>query len=444
MMGYRIFDSPFFKKGGVRMFIDKARIFVKAGNGGNGAVSFRREKYVPAGGPDGGDGGRGANIIMVADTGLRTLMDFKYKKKYSAQHGEDGSKKKRAGKNGEDLILSVPEGTVIRDEKTGLIIADLKKAGDKAVVARGGYGGKGNQHFANAVRQAPAFAKSGTDGQERWITLELKMIADVGLLGFPNVGKSTFLSVVTSAKPKIANYHFTTLTPNLGVVQTRHGESFVIADIPGIIEGAADGVGLGHDFLRHVERTKVLVHIVDISGIEGRDPIDDFEKTNEELRLYNEKLASRPQIVVANKSDLLFDETIYENFKKTMEEKGYEAFKMSAVTRDGVDQVIDRVSQLLNEVEDVELVSQEEMYRPELDVDDEGGLKVEIDEDGIYVVTGKELRRIMYSVNFDDMESLQFFQAQMESKGVFDMLRQAGIEDGDTVKIYELEFEFYN
>ena len=381
---------------------------------------------------------------MVADTGLRTLMDFKYKKKYSAQHGEDGSKKKRAGKNGEDLILSVPEGTVIRDEKTGLIIADLKKAGDQAVVARGGYGGKGNQHFANAVRQAPAFAKSGTDGQERWITLELKMIADVGLLGFPNVGKSTFLSVVTSAKPKIANYHFTTLTPNLGVVQTRHGESFVIADIPGIIEGAADGVGLGHDFLRHVERTKVLVHIVDISGIEGRDPIDDFEKINEELRLYNERLSTRPQLVVANKSDLLFDESIYENFKKTMEEKGYEVFKMSAATRDGVDQVIDRVSQLLNEVEEVELVSQEEMYRPELDVDDEAGLKIEVDEDGIYVVTGKELRRIMYSVNFDDMESLQFFQAQMEAKGVFDMLREAGIEDGDTVKIYELEFEFYN
>lgn len=426
------------------MFIDKARIFVKAGNGGNGAVSFRREKYVPAGGPDGGDGGRGANIIMVADTGLRTLMDFKYKKKYSAQHGEDGSKKKRAGKNGEDLILSVPEGTVIRDEKTGLIIADLKKAGDQAVVARGGYGGKGNQHFANAVRQAPAFAKSGTDGQERWITLELKMIADVGLLGFPNVGKSTFLSVVTSAKPKIANYHFTTLTPNLGVVQTRHGESFVIADIPGIIEGAADGVGLGHDFLRHVERTKVLVHIVDISGIEGRDPIDDFEKINEELRLYNERLSTRPQLVVANKSDLLFDESIYEDFKKTMEEKGYEVFKMSAAIRDGVDQVIDRVSQLLNEVEEVELVSQEEMYRPELDVDDEAGLKIEVDEDGIYVVTGKELRRIMYSVNFDDMESLQFFQAQMEAKGVFDMLREAGIEDGDTVKIYELEFEFYN
>nr|WP_314278342.1 GTPase ObgE [uncultured Peptostreptococcus sp.] len=426
------------------MFIDKARIFVKAGNGGNGAVSFRREKYVPAGGPDGGDGGKGASIIIVADTGLRTLMDFKYKKKYSAQHGEDGSKKKRAGKNGEDLILSVPEGTVIRDEKTGLIIADLKKAGDQAVVARGGYGGKGNQHFANAVRQAPAFAKSGTDGQERWIILELKMIADVGLLGFPNVGKSTFLSVVTSAKPKIANYHFTTLTPNLGVVQTRHGESFVIADIPGIIEGAADGVGLGHDFLRHVERTKVLIHIVDISGIEGRNPIDDFEKINEELRLYNEKLSTRPQLVVANKSDLLFDETVYDNFKKNMEENGYEVFKMSAVTRDGVDQVIDRVSQLLREAEEIELVSHEEMYRPELDIDEDEGLRVQVDEEGIYVVTGKELRRIMYSVNFDDMESLQFFQAQMESKGVFDMLREAGIEDGDTVKIYELEFEFYN
>ena len=340
-------------------------------------------------------------------------------------------------------MVKVPRGTVVREIKSGRILADLS-TDEPAVIAHGGKGGRGNAHFATSTRQIPKFAKPGFRGDEYEVMLELKLIADVGLVGFPNVGKSTLISVVSAAKPKIANYHFTTLTPNLGVVQTRHGESFVIADIPGIIEGAADGVGLGHDFLRHVERTKVLVHIVDISGIEGRDPIDDFEKINEELRLYNEKLASRPQIVVANKSDLLFDETIYENFKKTMEEKGYEVFKMSAVTRDGVDQVIDRVSQLLNEVEDVELVSQEEMYRPELDVDDEGGLKVEIDEDGIYVVTGKELRRIMYSVNFDDMESLQFFQAQMESKGVFDMLRQAGIEDGDTVKIYELEFEFYN
>lgn len=426
------------------MFIDKARIFVKAGNGGNGSVSFRREKYVPAGGPDGGNGGKGASIKLVADTGLRTLMDFKYKTKYSGQSGEDGSKRNRAGKNGEDLVLKVPEGTLVRDEKTGLVIADLRNEGDSVVVAKGGFGGKGNFNFANAVRQAPAFAKSGTDGEERWITLELKMLADVGLLGFPNVGKSTFLSVVTSAKPKIANYHFTTLTPNLGVVKTRHGDSFVIADIPGIIEGASDGVGLGHEFLRHVERTKVLIHIVDISGVEGRDPIEDFDKINQELSLYNEKLASRPQLVVANKADLLYDESVYDNFKKTMEDRGYEVFKMSAATRDGVDQVIDRVSAILADAEEIELVSDDEIYRPELDDTEEEGLKVEVDEHGIYVVSGKELRRIMYSVNFEDMESLQFFQQQMESRGVFDKLREMGIEDGDTVKIYELEFEFYN
>lgn len=426
------------------MFVDKAKIFVKAGNGGNGSVSFRREKYVPAGGPDGGDGGRGGSIIIEADGALRTLMDFKYKTKYSAPSGEDGSKKRRAGKNGEDLLLRVPEGTIIRDEKTGLVIADLKNSGDRIVVAKGGFGGKGNQHFANAVRQAPAFAKSGTDGQERWIVLELKMIADVGLLGFPNVGKSTFLSIVTSAKPKIANYHFTTITPNLGVVKTRHGESFVMADIPGIIEGAADGVGLGHDFLRHVERTKVLIHIVDISGIEGRDPIEDFEKINSELKLYNEKLATRSQIVVANKSDLLFDDSIYADFKKKLEEKGYEVFKMSAATREGVDEVIDRVVQVLAESSEIELVSEDEIYRPEDDVNEDEGLFIEIDENGVYVVKGKELRRIMYSVNFDDVESLQYFQNQMESRGVFDKLRDMGIEDGDSVKIYELEFEFYN
>lgn len=426
------------------MFVDKAKIFVKAGNGGNGSVSFRREKYVPAGGPDGGDGGRGGSIIIEADGALRTLMDFKYKTKYSAPSGEDGSKKRRAGKNGEDLLLRVPEGTIIRDEKTGLVIADLKNSGDRIVVAKGGFGGKGNQHFANAVRQAPAFAKSGTDGQERWIVLELKMIADVGLLGFPNVGKSTFLSIVTSAKPKIANYHFTTITPNLGVVKTRHGESFVMADIPGIIEGAADGVGLGHDFLRHVERTKVLIHIVDISGIEGRDPIEDFEKINSELKLYNEKLATRPQIVVANKSDLLFNDSIYADFKKKLEEKGYEVFKMSAATREGVDEVIDRVVQVLAESSEIELVSEDEIYRPEDDVNEDEGLFIEVDENGVYVVKGKELRRIMYSVNFDDVESLQYFQNQMESRGVFDKLRDMGIEDGDSVKIYELEFEFYN
>ena len=425
------------------MFIDKAKIFVKAGNGGNGAVSFRREKYVPAGGPDGGDGGRGASVIFEVDNDLRTLMDFKYQRKYVATPGGDGSKKRQAGKNGEDLVLKVPAGTIIRDEATGKIIADLKEEGERAVVARGGRGGKGNQHFANAVRQAPNFAKSGTDGEERWVILELKMIADVGLLGFPNVGKSTFLSVVTAAKPKIANYHFTTLTPNLGVVKTKYGDSFVLADIPGLIEGAAEGVGLGHDFLRHVERTKVLIHIVDISGLEGRNALEDFDAINDELKLYNEKLSTRPQVVVANKIDILEDESVYEEFKNTLEDRGYKVFKMSAATREGIDDVIAYVSQVLKDAEEIELVSEEELYVPELDAIEEEGLQVEI-EDGVYVVTGKALRRIMYSVNFEDMESIQFFQKAMESQGVFDKLREMGIEDGDTVKIYEIEFEFYN
>ena len=425
------------------MFIDKARIFVKAGNGGNGAVSFRREKYVPAGGPDGGDGGRGASVIFEVDNDLRTLMDFKYQRKYVATPGGDGSKKRQAGKNGEDLVLKVPAGTIIRDEASGKIIADLKHEGDRAVVARGGRGGKGNQHFANAVRQAPNFAKSGTDGEERWVILELKMIADVGLLGFPNVGKSTFLSVVTAAKPKIANYHFTTLTPNLGVVQTKFGDSFVLADIPGLIEGAAEGIGLGHDFLRHVERTKVLIHIVDISGLEGRNALEDFDAINGELKLYNEKLSTRPQVVVANKIDILEDESVYEEFKTTLEERGYKVFKMSAATREGIDDVVAYVSQILKDAEEIELVSEEELYVPELDDAEEEGLQVEI-EDGVYVVTGKSLRRIMYSVNFEDMESIQFFQKTMESLGVFDKLREMGIEDGDTVKIYDIEFEFYN
>lgn len=425
------------------MFIDKARIFVKSGNGGNGAVSFRREKYVPAGGPDGGDGGNGASVIFEVDLGLRTLMDFKYQRKYVAEHGEDGSKKRKAGRNGEDLILKVPPGTIIRDEATGLVIADLKEEGDRVVVARGGRGGKGNQHFANAVRQAPAFARSGSDGIEKWVVLELKMIADVGLLGFPNVGKSTFLSVVTKAKPKIANYHFTTLTPNLGVVQTKFGESFVLADIPGLIEGAAEGIGLGHDFLRHVERTKVLIHIVDISGLEGRDALEDFDKINGELKLYNEKLATRPQVVVANKMDILEDESVFDEFKNELEERGYKVFKMSAATRQGIDDVIAYVSELLREAEEIELVSEDEIFRPELDEVQDEGLQIDI-EDGVYVVTGKSLRRIMYSVNFDDMESLQYFQKAMESQGVFDRLREMGIEDGDTVKIYEIEFEFYN
>ncbi len=425
------------------MFTDYTKIIVKSGDGGNGAISFWTEKYVAAGGPDGGDGGKGASVIVEVDSDLRTLMDFKYQRKYVATPGGDGSKKRQAGKNGEELILKVPAGTIVRDEATNKIIADLKQEGDRAVVARGGRGGKGNHNFANAVRQAPNFAKSGTDGEEKWIILELKMIADVGLLGFPNVGKSTFLSVVTAARPKIANYHFTTLTPNLGVVQTKFGDSFVLADIPGLIEGAAEGVGLGHNFLRHVERTKVLIHIVDISGLEGRDALEDFDNINNELKLYNEKLSTRPQVVVANKIDILDDESVFEKFKTTLEDRGYKVFKMSAATREGIDDVIAYVSQILKDAEDIQLVSEEELYIPEIDAQEEEQLQVEI-EDGVYVVTGKALRRIMYSVNFEDMESIQFFQKAMESQGVFDKLRDMGIEDGDTVKIYEVEFEFYD
>jgi GTP-binding protein len=426
------------------LFIDKAKIFIKAGNGGDGAVSFRREKYVPDGGPDGGDGGRGGSVIFEVDLGIRTLMDFKYQKKYKAESGGNGSKKRRTGKDGEDIILKVPPGTLIKDEETGLIIADLKNEGDRVIAARGGRGGKGNSNFATAVRQAPSFAKPGTEGEERSVILELKMIADAGLLGFPNVGKSTFLSIVTKAKPKIANYHFTTLTPNLGVVQTKFGQSFVLADIPGIIEGASEGIGLGHEFLRHVERTKVLIHIVDISGMEGRDPIEDFEKINEELKLYNEKLSQRPQIVVANKIDILQDENKFEEFATEIEKRGYKVFKMSAATRQGVDDVIEYVAKIIEETPDVELFTEDEILDISEQTNEPEELQIEVDENGVYIVTGKALRNILYSVNFEDMESIQYFQKSMESRGIFDRLREMGIEDGDTVKIYELEFEFYN
>ncbi len=423
------------------MFIDKARIFVKAGKGGNGAVAFRREIYVPAGGPAGGDGGRGASIIFEVDEGLRTLMDFRYKTKYVAPNGEDGKAKNMHGKASEDLVLQVPPGTVIRDEETNLVIADLKNPGDKAVVAKGGRGGRGNSQFTTAIRQAPSFAEGGKEGEERWIVLELKMIADVGLIGFPNVGKSTFLSVVTKAKPKIANYHFTTLTPNLGVVQTKFGDSFVLADIPGLIEGAHEGIGLGYEFLRHVERTKVLIHIVDVSGMEGRDPIDDFEKINEELKLYNEKLASRVQIVVGNKIDLPDAKENFEIFKEEIESRGYKVFSMSAATREGIDEIMNYVSNVLKEVEDIELVSEEEMLK-DMEIKVEEEIEVRIEE-GVYIVEGKSLERLLYSINFEDMESVQYFQKMMEKRGVFQKLKDLGAQDGDLVKLYDLEFEYY-
>ncbi|MGL5256844.1 MAG: GTPase ObgE [Proteocatella sp.] len=426
------------------MFIDKAHIYLKAGNGGNGAVAFRREVYVPAGGPNGGDGGHGGNIIFEVDTNMRTLMDFKYQRKYSAEHGGNGKGSNMHGKTGEDLILKVPVGTVVRDEKTNLVLADLSNEGDRFVAAKGGGGGKGNTHFKNAIRQAPAFAKAGREGQERNVVLELKLIADVGLLGFPNVGKSTFLSIVTKANPKIANYHFTTLYPNLGVVKLKTGDSFVIADIPGLIEGASDGIGLGHDFLRHVERTKVLVHIVDISGIEGRDPLDDFRKINAELEKFNPRLAKKPQIVAANKTDLLSDDEQLIAFKKELEAEGYTVIPMSTATREGVDELLNMTSQLLKDAEESQLFDEEDYFVEEV-IEESDIDKIEIRiEDGVYIVEGTPLEKLLYSVHFEDMESIRYFQKMLEQYKIFERLRAMGIEDGDTVKIYDLEFDFFD
>ncbi|MBP9499508.1 MAG: GTPase ObgE [Acetoanaerobium sp.] len=425
------------------MFVDKAKLYIKAGNGGNGAVAFRREIYVPAGGPAGGDGGKGGNVIIIADSNLRTLMDYRYKSKYVAEPGEDGKGSNMFGKHGEDLYLRVPVGTIIKDEETGLVMADLKNDGDEFIAAKGGYGGKGNTHFKTSVRQAPGFAKAGKDGEEKNIILELRLIADVGLIGFPNVGKSTFLSIISKAKPKIANYHFTTLTPNLGVTKLKNGDSFVVADIPGIIEGANEGIGLGHDFLRHIERTKVLVHIVDISGIEGRDPLDDFEKINTELKKYNEKLSSRPQIVVANKMDILDDIDIYNNFKSELENRGYKVYSMSAATLSGVDEILNTISQMLKDAEEVDLFDEEDIY------DETKVISQNIDEikvykeNDIFIVEGNRLEKLLYSVDFEDMESIRYFQSIMEKTGVFDKLRSIGVQDGDTVRIYDLEFEYY-
>ncbi|MGL5439288.1 MAG: GTPase ObgE [Filifactoraceae bacterium] len=426
------------------MFVDKAKIYVKAGNGGNGAVAFRREIYVPAGGPNGGDGGKGGNIVILGDNNMRTLMDFKYKKKYVAESGEDGKGSNMFGKYGEDLVLKVPVGTVVRDEETNLVIADIKSMNQKVVIARGGYGGKGNTHFKNSIRQAPAFAKAGKEGEEKNIILELKLLADVGLIGFPNVGKSTFLSIVTKANPKIANYHFTTLTPNLGVAVTKSGDSFVIADIPGVIEGAHQGVGLGHDFLRHIERTKLLAHVLDASGIEGRDPYEDFIAINEELNLFNPKLMEREQFVIANKIDLIYDEEPLNKLIKKLEADGYKVFKMSGATKDGFDDIIEYINVKLKEIEDVEIIDEDEIYSEEkVAIKNKDEIKITVEE-GVYVVEGKSLEKLLYSVNFEDMESIRFFQKVLESCGVFERLRSMGINDGEAVRIQDLEFEFFD
>lgn len=425
------------------MFIDKAKIFVKGGKGGDGIVSFRREKYVPAGGPDGGDGGKGGSVIFEVDEGLRTLMDFRYKKRYVAGHGENGKGKKMHGKDGEDLVLKVPPGTIVKDEKTNLIIADLVEHGQQAIIAKGGRGGRGNIHFTTATRQAPNFAESGGFPEERWVILELKLLADVGLVGFPNVGKSTILSIVTSAKPKIANYHFTTITPNLGVVEVDK-KSFVLADIPGLIEGAHQGVGLGLEFLRHVERTKLLIHVVDVSGIEGRDPIDDFNKINEELSKYTVQLAKKPQVVVANKMDLLESKEPFHQFEAEMKKRGYEVFPISAATNQGLLELMRYVAKKLEEIEDMPIFEEEETFKYYTLEEGEDKKIIVRKENDYYVLEGKGIEKLFRSTNFDDMDSLRYFQNFLMKKGIIGKLKELGIEDGDTVKIFDFEFEYYD
>ena len=421
------------------MFVDKAIITIKSGKGGNGSVSFRREPYVPQGGPDGGNGGKGGSIVILADNNLRTLMDFRYKKKYVAENGEDGRGKQQYGKDAEDLIIKVPVGTIVKDVTSNLVMADLKENGQSFVAAKGGKGGKGNVFFKNSVRQAPNFAEAGGESVEREIELELKLIADVGLVGFPNVGKSTLLSVSTGANPKIADYHFTTITPNLGVVSI-FNDSFIMADIPGLIEGASEGAGLGLDFLKHIERTKVLVHIVDVSGSEGRDPIDDFNKINNELKQYSEKLSKKPMIVVGNKIDLAEDDKVSE-FKEYVESKGYDFYTMSAPIHIGVDEVLAAAyNMLLNVEEEIEEVAVFNVTDPE-DEPDYRDINVEFDGEN-FVVTGKQLKKIFDSTNFNDTGSLRYLYKYIEGKGAIDEMISMGLEDGDIIKIFDYEMEY--
>ncbi|MGN0459814.1 MAG: GTPase ObgE [Ruminococcus sp.] len=421
------------------MFVDVAKIKIKAGDGGDGAVSFHREKYIASGGPDGGDGGKGGDVVFLADSNISTLADFRYKKKYNAQKGENGRSGRKFGRKAPDLIIRVPIGTVVKEAESGRILADVSGK-DPVVVAHGGKGGWGNVHFATPTRQAPRFAKPGLPGEEYDVVLELKLLADVGLVGFPNVGKSTLVSVVSQAKPEIANYHFTTITPVLGVVSMGEGNSFVMADIPGLIEGAWEGTGLGHQFLRHVERCRMLIHIVDVSGSEGRDPKEDFVTINNELKKFNPELAERQMLVAGNKCDMATDEQI-EDFKKFVEEQGYQFFPIMAEIHYGVDDLMNKTLETLSklppirefEAEPAPVIPAEEIDRHEV--------KITVQDD-VYFVEGEWLLQVMKSVNFDDYESVNYFQRVLTNGGVIDALREKGIEEGDTVSIYDLEFEF--
>ncbi|MBE5945838.1 MAG: GTPase ObgE [Lachnospiraceae bacterium] len=429
------------------MFADRAKIFIRSGKGGDGHVSFRRELYVPNGGPDGGDGGKGGDVIFVVDQGLNTLTDFRHVRKYKAEDGEEGGKKNCHGADGKDVILKVPAGTVVKDFETGKVILDMSNKTEPVTLLKGGRGGKGNRHYVTSVMQAPKYAQPGQAAKEMWVTLELKMIADVGLVGFPNVGKSTFLSRVTNAKPKIANYHFTTLNPNLGVVDLGDKEGFVIADIPGIIEGASEGVGLGFDFLRHIERTKVLIHMVDAASTEGRDPICDIEAINKELLSYNAELANRPQVIAANKCDALYGddyETVIEMLKDEYEPKGIKVFPISAVSGKGLDELLWHVNKLVKEAPD-EVIE----FEPEMDISymDDPELPFEVTksdkQEGLFIVEGPRIERMLGYTNLESEKGFAFFQRFLKENGILDMLEELGIQEGDTVKLYGLEFDYY-
>lgn len=432
----------------INMFSDKVRIFIKSGKGGDGHVSFRRELYVPAGGPDGGNGGNGGDIIFQVDKGLNTLGDFRHNSKYIAQSGEEGGKKRCTGKNGEDLIIKVPEGTVIYDDESGKVIADMSGDNMKETILKGGHGGKGNMNYATATMQAPQYAQPGQEAKELWVRLELKCIADVGLVGFPNVGKSTFLSRVTNARPKIANYHFTTLNPNLGVVDIDGGKGFVIADIPGLIEGASEGVGLGHQFLRHIERTKVIIHIVDAASTEGRDPIADIKAINAELEAYNPDLLKRPQVIAANKIDAIYDDGTGDNpvelIKNAFEPEGIKVYPISAVTGQGVKELLYAVRELLDNFPDDVVIFEKEFDIDELLDNSDDNYNVYVDENGIFIVEGERIDKMLGYTNLESEKGFNFFQKFMKSSGAIDRLEELGIEEGDTVRVGDyLEFDYY-
>ena len=421
------------------MFIDRARIQIKAGDGGHGMSSFRREKFVPKGGPSGGDGGRGASVVLKVDPNMNTLIDFRYKRKFVGKNGDNGGTKNCYGQNAEPLVIKVPAGTVVKDAETGEVLADLTEIDEEAVLAHGGRGGRGNAKFVNSVNRAPTFAEMGEPGEERVLQLELKLLADVGLVGYPSVGKSSIISMVSAARPEIAAYHFTTLVPVLGVVSLGEGHSFVMADIPGLIEGAHEGVGLGHDFLRHVERTKIILHVIDVSGIEGRDPIEDYHRINKELRLYNERLAKRPQIIAANKMDIPEAKENYEKLKAFANEQGIEIFPVSAATNEGLKPLIERVSLMLDEyVEEPEAIEEVKVYQAK--PDDE--ITISRDEAGDFVVKGKYIEKLVAMTNFENDEALQRFQYIWRVKGIEDMLKAHGVKEGDTVHIGTMEFDY--